>query len=64
MPKAKTKKGAAKRLKKTSKGLVKYSKAGAGHLLGGKTRKRKRNLRKSGVLNKSEIKRVANMLGK
>jgi len=63
MPKAKTKKGAAKRLKKTSKGLIKFRKAGSGHLLGGKSRKRKRNLRKAGILNKSEIKRVSNMLG-
>ena len=63
MPKAKTKKGAAKRLKKTSKGLIKYHKAGSGHLLGGKSRKRKRNLRKAGILNKSESKRVSNMLG-
>ena len=63
MPKKKTVKAAAKRFKKTANGKVKYSKAGAGHLLGGKTRKRKRVLRKGGVLGKADTKRVLDMLG-
>lgn len=63
MPKMKTNKTAAKRFKVTARGKVKYHKAGAGHLLGGKTRKRKRNLRKAAVLSKPEARRVKSMLG-
>ena len=62
MPKGKTKKAAAKRFKKTAKGKVKYSKAGTGHLLAAKTRKRKRGLRGGGVLSPVEAKRVKSML--
>jgi len=63
MPKKKTVKAAAKRFKKTATGKLKYSKAGSGHLLASKTRKRKRNLRSRGVLSKAETKRVSAMLG-
>ncbi len=62
MPKAKTNKAAAKRIKVTANGKLKYSKAGSGHLLGGKTRKRKRNLRKSGLLSPAENKRIKRLL--
>ena len=64
MPKKKTNKAAAKRCKKTANGKLKYSKAGSGHLLGGKSRKRKRNLRKRAVLSAVETKRISNMLAK
>ena len=62
MPKKKTSKTAAKRFKKTASGKLKYSKAGKGHLLGGKTRKRKRGLRKEGVLSPSEERRIKAMI--
>jgi len=62
MPKRKAKKAAVKRFKKTATGKVKYRKAGSGHLLGSKTRKRKRNLRSSGVLSSTEQKRIAPMI--
>ena len=62
MPKMKTNKAAAKRFKKTASGKLKYSKAGSGHLLGSKTRKRKRNLRSPGVLSAVENKRITKML--
>lgn len=62
MPKKKTKKAAAKRFRVTPTGKVKYSKAGAGHLMSSKSRKRKRNLRSRGVLSKPEGTRVAEML--
>lgn len=62
MPKAKTNKAAAKRIKVTANGKLKYSKAGSGHLLGGKSRKRKRNLRKSGLLSPAENKRIKRLL--
>ena len=63
MPKKKTVKAAAKRFKRTAKGKLKYSKAGAGHLMASKTRKRKRNLRRKGILSKVETKRISAMLG-
>jgi large subunit ribosomal protein L35 len=62
MPKKKTNKAAAKRFKKTATGKLKYHKAGSGHLLGGKSRKRKRKLRTAGTLSKTETKRVQGML--
>lgn len=62
MPKKKTNKSAAKRFKQTASGKIKYCKAGSGHLLSSKTRKRKRNLRSAGVLSDAENKRVSAML--
>lgn len=62
MPKKKTNKAAAKRFKKTAKGKIKYSKAGSGHLLSGKSRKRKRGLRRRSILSKPECKRITAML--
>jgi large subunit ribosomal protein L35 len=62
MPKLKTKKSVAKRFKKTAGGKLKYSKAGSGHLLGRKSRKRKRNLRSAGVLSRVETRRVGEMI--
>ncbi|OVE75972.1 50S ribosomal protein L35 [bacterium E08(2017)] len=64
MPKQKTNKAAAKRFKKTANGKIKYKKAGSGHLLGSKSRKRKRSLRAGDVLSKAECKRVTGMLAK
>lgn len=58
MPKQKTSKTAAKRFKRTANGKYKYSKAGAGHLLGHKTAKRKRRLRSAGILSKAETRRL------
>ena len=58
MPKMKTNKAAAKRFKKTANGKLKYSKAGTGHLLSSKSRKRKRNLRKAGVVDQADEKRL------
>jgi large subunit ribosomal protein L35 len=62
MPKKKTNKAAAKRFKKTAKGKLTYSKIGSGHLLSSKTRKRKRNLRRKGVLSHAENKRISELL--
>lgn len=52
MGKLKTHKGVAKRFKKTKSGKLKYSSCGLGHLLTNKTSKRKRSLRKAGILSK------------
>ena len=46
MPKLKTKKAAAKRFKITGTGKLKRNKSNTQHILGKKSRKRKRNLRK------------------
>lgn len=62
MPKGKTRKAAAKRFKTTAKGKLRYDKAGSGHLLAGKSRKRKRRLRGGGILSAAEVKRVKGML--
>ncbi len=50
MPKMKTHKGAAKRFKLTGSGKVKRYKANKSHILTKKTSKRKRNLRRSGLI--------------
>jgi large subunit ribosomal protein L35 len=62
MLKLKTNRGAAKRFKKTGSGKVKRYKAYASHLLTGKTTKRKRNLRKSVLVNKRDAKNVKRIL--
>ena len=62
MPKSKTKKSAAKRFRVTAGGRLKYQKAGSGHLLSSKSRKRKRNLRAAGVLSKVEEKRIIGLI--
>lgn len=62
MPKMKTHRGAAKRFKKTATGKIKRSKAFKSHILEKKTAKRKRNLRKSGVLSDADQKRMKKLL--
>jgi len=62
MPKTKTHRGAAKRFKKTGSGKIKRSKAYASHLLGGKSPKRKRHLRKPGLVSEVENKRVTRLI--
>jgi len=54
MPKLKSHRGAAKRFSLTGTGKIKRSKAYASHILTKKTRKRKRSLRKTGVLHKRD----------
>ena len=50
MPKIKTRRSAAKRVKITAKGKIKHWKPNKSHLLTKKSRKRKRKLRKAGYL--------------
>ena len=54
MPKIKTRKAAKKRFRINKKGKVKRASACKRHLLTGKTRKRKRGLRKRTFVSKSE----------
>jgi large subunit ribosomal protein L35 len=51
MPKMKTNKAAAKRFTLTANGKVKYKKMNLRHILTKKSTKRKRGLRKNGILN-------------
>jgi len=62
MPKLKTKRGAAKRFKKTGSGKILRSKAFGNHILTKKTTKRKRSIRKSGVLNSANTKSVGRLI--
>ncbi|MCX7716026.1 MAG: 50S ribosomal protein L35 [Endomicrobia bacterium] len=56
--KAKSHSGAKKRFRFTSSGKVKYKKAGKRHLLIGMSSKHARELRKPGILDKTNIKVV------
>lgn len=62
MPKMKTRKSAAKRYHVTAGGKVRYKKQGLRHILSKKRTKRKRGLRKAGLLDKSELKRIKVLL--
>ncbi len=62
MPKMKTHRGAAKRFKKTATGKLKRHKAYRSHILTKKSPKRKRKLRKAGIVFKGDQKRIAQLL--
>ena len=62
MPKIKTRRSAAKRFKITASGKFKRSKAFKRHILEKKSPARKRNLRKAGLVSKSDGERVSKML--
>jgi len=55
MPKMKTNRGAAKRFKATGSGKLVRNKAFASHILTKKTTKRKRNMRKSGIVDSTNV---------
>ena len=62
MPKMKSHRGAAKRFKRTGTGKFKRNHAYHSHILTKKTRKRKRNLRKSAIIAAVDHRRVERML--
>ncbi|HNU84682.1 MAG: 50S ribosomal protein L35 [Pseudomonadota bacterium] len=62
MPKQKTHKGASKRFSLTGTGKVKRKKAFHSHILTKKTTKRKRNLRKSTILDARDTKGVKRLI--
>ncbi|OFI06139.1 50S ribosomal protein L35 [Clostridium acetireducens DSM 10703] len=62
MPKMKTCKGAAKRFKLTGTGKVKRAKAYKSHILTKKTRKTKRNLRKTAYVSPAQEKTIKKIL--
>ena len=62
MPKVKTKRAAAKRFKVTGTGKLKRMKAYKSHILTKKSTKRKRNLRKSTVVDSTNVKSMKKAL--
>ncbi len=62
MPKMKSNSGAGKRFRITGSGKIKRNKAYKSHILTKKSRKTKRNLRKSTLVSVADIKRVQTML--
>jgi large subunit ribosomal protein L35 len=62
MPKVKTNKAAAKRLKGTGTGKIKRNRACKSHKLTVKSRKRKRLLRQETLVDKANLKRIKRLL--
>jgi large subunit ribosomal protein L35 len=58
MPKQKTHKGSKKRFRVTARGKVKHRQAGTSHLQSRLTKKRRRNLRGTRVLDGMDAKRI------
>lgn len=62
MPKMKSNRGAGKRFFSTGRGGIKRAKQGKSHILTGKTRKRKRNLRKAAMVHPTNEKSIRRLL--
>jgi large subunit ribosomal protein L35 len=62
MPKIKTNRAAAKRFRRTGTGKYVFSKSHANHILTKKTTKRKRALRRSQIIDKTNIKELKLLL--
>jgi large subunit ribosomal protein L35 len=62
MPKLKTKSGAKKRFKVTGTGKIKFKHAYKNHILTKKETKQKRRLGSKGLVNKSDMNSVRDML--
>ncbi len=62
MPKIKTHRGAAKRFSVTGTGKIKRSRANTSHILTPKTTKSKRNLRKSIMMDKTNVKAIRKLI--
>ena len=63
MPKLKTHSGSKKRFNLTKTGKVKRAKAFKSHILTKKTKKRKRNLDHTGLVDATNVKQVKRLLG-
>jgi large subunit ribosomal protein L35 len=62
MPKMKTRRSAAKRFTKTGTGKLKRNKSYRSHILTKKSPKRKRQLRRSGLVSATDLSRVKLLL--
>ena len=64
MPKMKSNRSLNRRFRRSANGKLKRKKAGHRHLASNKSTKRKRNLRQTEVVDKSDQQRLANWLAK
>ena len=64
MPKTKTHKGTVKRFRVTATGKIKHRRAGTSHLNSRLSKKRRRNLRGTGVLEAVDTPRILTALNK
>jgi len=64
MPKLKTNKGLAKRIRVSPNGKIKRKKAFTGHLMSGKTGDRKRRLKRTALVSKGFTRTLLRALGK
>lgn len=62
MPKLKTNKSVAKRVKSTKNGKFKFTRAGRRHKMAAKAAKRRRQLRKMAIGTEADQKRLENLL--
>ena len=62
MPKLKTNRAARKRFRTTGTGKLRRNHAFKQHILTKKTTKRKRNLRKAGLVDAADVRRVRRMI--
>ncbi len=62
MPKQKTHKGIAKRVKVTGRGKLKHRRAGASHLMSGKNAKRRRRIRTTAIIRAGKLKAMKEAL--
>lgn len=62
MPKMKSHRGLAKRVKRTGSGKLKRSRAFTSHRFHGKTKKQRRQLRKASLVSDSDYKRIKDQL--
>jgi large subunit ribosomal protein L35 len=62
MPKMKTNSAAKKRLRVTGSGRIRRGKAGLSHMMRGKSANRRRNLRKNGMVDDADQKRMHSLL--
>lgn len=63
MPKGKTHKGVSKRMRKTRTGKIVRNRANRGHLMSGKSGKRKRRLRGKDTVKTAQAKTYAHLIG-
>jgi len=64
MPKQKTHKGLAKRVKITAKGRLKHKRSCGSHLMSGKNAKRRRRIGSSAIMTGATAKTIKMQLGK
>jgi len=62
MPKMKSNRGASQRFHATGRGGIKRAKSGKSHIMTSKDRKRKRSLRKSALVHKTNEKSIRRLL--